>query len=35
MFETKELFYGYKELKEMFDCEIDAIPIPAKIKNIL
>ena len=35
MFETKALFFGYKELTEMFNCEIDAIPISTEIKNIL
>ena len=35
MFENKNLFCGYKELTEMLDCEIDAIPISAELKTIL
>lgn len=35
MFENKKLFCGYKELAEILNCEIDAIPISSEIKNIL
>ena len=35
IFENKNLFFGYKELTELYNCEIDAIPISAELKTIL
>ena len=35
IFKNKNLFFGYKELTEIYNCEIDAIPISAELKEIL